>query len=82
MTGEMLVHTAEIELQGNRYEIQVYCRGDGRHFAKTRFGEHDIIIHDGQSMEEVLAKHERLLPLAVTCRHVMQEVKEFKKDSG
>ncbi len=82
MTGETLVHTAEIELQGNRYEIQVFCRDDGRHFAKTRLGEHDVIIHDGQSLEEVLARHERLLPLAVTCRQVMQEVKEFMKKGG
>lgn len=75
MTGETLVHTAEIELNGDRFEILVYCRDDGRHFAKTRFGENDIIINDGQSLEEALAKHERLLPLAVTCRLLKQEVK-------
>jgi len=74
MTGETLVHTAEIELNGNRFEILVYCRDDGGHFAKTRFGENDIIINDGQSLEEALAKHERLLPLAVTCRLLKQEV--------
>ena len=74
MTGETLVHTAEIELNGDRFEIQVYCRGDGGHFAKTRLGENDIIINDGNSLEEALAKHERLLPLAVTCRLLKQEV--------
>jgi len=74
MTGETLVHTAEIELNGNRFEILVYCRDDGGHFAKTRFGANDIIINDGNSLEEALAKHEKLLPLAVTCRLLKQEV--------
>jgi hypothetical protein len=77
MTGETLVHKTEVELQGTRYEIHVFCREDGRHFARTRFGDHDIIIHDGQSLEEALAKHERVLPLAVTCRRVIQQVKDF-----
>ena len=75
MTVETLVHTAEIELNGDRFEILVYCCDDGRHFAKTRFGENDIIINDGLSLEEALAKHERLLPLAVTCRLLKQEVR-------
>ena len=74
MTGEKLVHTTEIELNSDRFEILVYCRDDGRHFAKTCFGENDIIINDGHSLEEALAKHERLLPLAVTCRLLRQEV--------
>lgn len=75
MIGEKLVHTTEIELDGDRFEILVYCCDDGRHFAKTHFGENDIIINDGSSLEEALAKHERLLPLAVTCRLLKQEVK-------
>ncbi|HYS43223.1 MAG TPA: hypothetical protein VEM32_04510 [Geobacteraceae bacterium] len=75
MTGETLVHTAEIELNGDRFEILVYCCDDGRHFAKTHFGENDIIINDGLSLEEALAKHERLLPLAVTCRLLKHEVR-------
>lgn len=79
MTGETLVHKAEIELHGDRFEILVYCRGDGRHVAKTRFGENDIIINDGQSLEEALAKHERVLPLAVTCRQLLQEVRGTAK---
>lgn len=75
MTGETLVRKMEIELHGSRYEILVFCREDGHHFARTRFGEHDIIIHDGQSLEEALAKHEKILPLAVTCRHLLHQVK-------
>jgi hypothetical protein len=72
-----LVHEAEIEVNGDRYEVRVYCRQDGRHFAKTHFGTDDIIIHDGASLSEVLAKHEQLLPLAVCSRKMLHEYKEM-----
>lgn len=75
MTDERLVHKSDIELHGNRYQIMVFCRDDGRHFAKTRFGVDDIIINDGNSLEEALAKHEKLLPLAVRSRQVLQELR-------
>ncbi len=79
MVEERLVHKTEIEFNGDRFEILVYCRVDGRHFAKTRFGDNDIIINDGQSLEEALAKHEKILPLAVTSRHLLQQVKGLAK---
>jgi hypothetical protein len=82
MIGETLVHKREVELNGERYEILVFCREDGRHFARTRFGENDIIIHDGQSMEEALAKHENVLPVAVTCRQILQQVKGGSLSEG
>ena len=75
MTVETLVHKAEVELNGDLYEILVFCREDGRYFARTSFGENDIIIHDGPSLEDVLAKHEKVLSLAVTSRNVLQMVK-------
>lgn len=75
MSVEMLVHRKEVELNGDRYEILVYCRDDGRFFARTSFGENDIIIHDGPSLESVLAKHEQVLSLAVSSRDVLQIVK-------
>ena len=75
MTGEKLVHRSEVDLNGNRYEIQVFCHDNGRFFARTSFGENDIIIHDGSSLEEVLLKHEQVLSLAVTSRSVLQMVK-------
>ena len=75
MPGEMLVHKTEVELNGDLYEILVFCREDGRFFARTSFGENDIIIHDGPSLEEVLSKHEEVLSLAVTSRDVLQMVK-------
>jgi hypothetical protein len=75
MSGEKLVHRTEVDLNGDRYEIQVFCRDDGRFFARTSFGENDIIIHDGTSLEEVLSKHEQVLSLAVTSRSILQMVK-------
>lgn len=79
MNDEVLVHSAEISLDGSRFEIHVYCRIDGRYFAKTHFGENDIIINDGHSLEEALTKHEKILPLAVTSRHLLHQVKGMAK---
>ncbi len=73
MNDERLVHKADIELHGDRYQIMVYCREDGRHFAKTFFAADDIIINDGSSLEDALTKHERLLPLAISSRKLLQE---------
>jgi hypothetical protein len=75
MPEEKLVHKSDIELHGSRYQIMVFCREDGRHFAKTRFGVDDIIINDGYSLEDALARHEKLLPLAVRSRQVLQELR-------
>ena len=73
MTDETLVHQADVELLGDRYTIAVFIRDDGRYIATTRFAEDDIIINDGTSMEEVLARHERLLPLAVSSRKMLRD---------
>lgn len=75
MPEEKLVYKSDIELHGNRYSVTVFCRDDGRHFAKTRFASDDIIINDGHSLEDALAKHEMLLPLAVRSRQVLQELR-------
>lgn len=74
MEHEILVHESEMEIQGDRYTINVYCRLDGKHFARTRFGEDDIIINDGTSLEDVLQKHERLLPLAISSRQMFNKM--------
>ncbi len=79
MPEETLVHESDIELHGDHYQIMVFCRADGRHFAKTRFGEDDIIINDGPSLAEALAKHEKLLPLAIRSRQVMKEFRGYPK---
>ena len=75
MPEETLVRELDIVLQGDCYQIKVFCRANGRHFAKTRFAADDIIINDGSSLEEALANHERLLPLAVRSRQVLQELR-------
>jgi hypothetical protein len=79
MTEETLVYESHIELHGDRYQIKVFCRSNGRHFAKTLFAADDIIINDGPSLEEALANHERLLPLAVRSRQVLQELRGSSK---
>ena len=79
MPEEILVHKSYIELHGDSYQVLVFCRGDGRHFAKTHFGDDDIIINDGASLEEALARHNKLLPLAISSRKVMQEFRGFAK---
>jgi hypothetical protein len=80
-SDEILVHKTDIVLHGDKYQIMVFCRSDGRHFAKTRFSEEDIIINDGPTLEEALAKHERLLPLAISSRKVMRDFKGNPKKS-
>ncbi len=75
MNSERLVFVAEVKIQDSSFEILVFCSEEGRYFARTSFGENDIIIHDGSSLEEALAKHQKVLPVAVTCRQMLQQVK-------
>jgi hypothetical protein len=83
MSEEILVHKADIVLHGDSYQILVFRMADGRHFAKTHFSEGDIIINDGSSLEEALAKHQRLLPLAISSRKVMHDFRgNPKKGKG
>ncbi len=72
-SDEILVYKTDIVLYGDRYQIAVFCRSDGRHFAKTHFSEGDIIINDGHTLEEALDRHEKLLPLAISSRRVMRD---------
>jgi hypothetical protein len=71
----ILIHTTELNIAGRQYEVAVYLRSDGSHIARTIFAPGDIIIHDGPSLDEVLAKHQRLLPLAVDSRQVLSELR-------
>ena len=70
MFDEELVHQTHMELDGTHYQIMVYCREDGRHFAKTHFNDKDIIINDGLTMFDALEKHKKILPLAITSRQL------------
>jgi len=70
MRGLRLVHEGTVTVQGEEFEVKVFCREDGRHFAKTSFSENDVIINDGLSLDEVLHRHRELLPLAVSSRRM------------
>lgn len=70
-----LVHQTHISVEGDSFHVQVYCRDDGRHFARTHLGGGDIIINDGMSLDDVLGKHTELLPLAVSTRRMRQQIR-------
>ena len=70
MESIQLVHQLNCVFEGYEYLIEVFCRPDGSHFARTVFSPQDVIISDGPSLEEVLLKHRELLPLAVHSRQM------------
>lgn len=70
---EILVHQRVIEVAGQSYEVSVYTRNDGLHFAKTIFTPEDIVINDGLSLDHALEKHLNLLPLAIDSRRMRAE---------
>jgi hypothetical protein len=65
-----LVHQLLCDCEGAQYLIEVFSRPDGRHFARTVFSPHDVIISDGPNLHDVLLKHQELLPLAVHSRQM------------
>jgi hypothetical protein len=68
--NSQLVHQLMYDIEGNKFLIEVFCRPDGRHFARTVFSPQDVIISDGFNLEEALLKHQDLLPLAVNSRQM------------
>lgn len=83
MRKDMLVYNSEVTIDGEEYTISVYCKADGRHYAKTYLTEHDIIINDADSVSEVLEVHRGLLPLAVTARRSREHLKsDMDKGEG
>lgn len=73
---ETIVHKGYCQIAGRDYEVHVYTRQDGRHFAKTVFSPEDVIISDGKTLAEALEKHQRLLPLAINSRQILREFRE------
>jgi hypothetical protein len=65
-----LVQQLVCDVEGHEYLIEVFCRPDGSHFARTVFSSQDIIISDGPGLDEVLIRHRELLPLAVQSRQI------------
>jgi len=78
---EMLLQSSELELNGEVFQIKVFCSAAGRFFAKTCLGEGDFIITDGPSLPEALKKHEDLLPLAVGTRELTQSYLGYSRRS-
>lgn len=68
--SEKLVHQSVVEIAGHHYDVCVYTRNDGPHFAKTTFSPQDIVISDGLTLEHALEKHRSLLPLAIASRQM------------
>jgi len=68
MDNIQLVQQLTCDFEGREYLIEVFCRPDGSHFARTVFSPQDVIISDGFSFEEALVKHRGLLPLAIHSR--------------
>lgn len=71
--SELLVHQSVMEIAGHRYDVCVYARNDGLHFAKTTLAPQDIVINDGLSLAHALEKHRNLLPLAIASRQMRAE---------
>jgi len=57
-----------LQISGRPYEIRVFRRSNGKHFAMTRFSDSDTIVSDGNSIEDTIRVHSSCLPLAVSCR--------------
>jgi hypothetical protein len=70
MDCNQLVQQLICDFEGKGYLIEVFCRPDGSYFARTVFSSQDVIISDGLTLEEVLVRHQDLLPLAVHSRQM------------
>lgn len=75
MENETLIHKCRFYVAGQDYDVFIYSRPDGSHIAKTFFTSQDVIINDGLSLDDVLAKHQRLLPLAVNSRLLLKDLR-------
>ncbi|BEH10697.1 MULTISPECIES: hypothetical protein [Geobacter] len=79
MEDVTLVMQSEVKINGTTYPIHVYRREDGHCFAVTHLKNGDIIINDGETQEEALARQEGVLPLAVGSRVILDE---FRRSNG
>jgi hypothetical protein len=79
MNEETLLHSSDVELNGEVFQIKVFSNAAGRFFAKTCLGHEDFIITDAVSVPEALKKHEDLLPLAVGTREINQSYMGFTR---
>ena len=73
------MHSAQMYIHTSTYHIHVYVCSNGRHTAETRLADRSMIINDADSLEEVLAVHANILPLAVHAREVRQKIQGMRK---
>jgi hypothetical protein len=70
--GEELLFRTQFLWQGHWYPIYIYRHRQARarcsHMAATTLAPGDTIITDGRSVEEVLLKQQRVLPVAILSR--------------
>jgi hypothetical protein len=76
---ETPLHSSDLEVNGETFNIRIFSSTTGRYFAKTCLGEGDFIITDGTSVPEALKKHEDLLPLAIGTRELTQSYLGFPR---
>ena len=70
MENVELVHQLMCDFEGEKYLVEIFSRPDGSHFARTVFSPQDVIISDGVNLDDVLLKHQDLLPLAIHSRQM------------
>jgi hypothetical protein len=63
-----LLRIEHFRWQGQAYETWLIQREEGRYMAKTRLGIKDCIITDGDSEDEALWRHAKVLPVALLAR--------------
>jgi hypothetical protein len=72
---EKLLFSEHFQWDGKCYLVHVYCRSLGKergsHMAETTLGPGDSVISDGHSPEEVLHKHQTILPVAILSRALL-----------
>ena len=79
MDEEKPLHSSDLEVNGETFNIRIFSSTTGRYFAKTCLGDGDFIITDGTSVPEALKKHEDLLPLAIGTRELTQSYLGFPR---
>lgn len=73
--AQELLFSKHFEWEDKCYLVHVYRHvqrhNRGSHMAETALGPGDSIISDGSSPEDVLQKHQTILPLAILSRSIL-----------
>ncbi len=77
MKNSEMVHSAKLNVKGETYHVEVYCRNDGKHRAKVFLGDTGFIINEGDSLEEAMKISGDLLPHAVNAHRFREIMKKL-----